>query len=202
MLQVEKQRLFEKNIAKLVSDSFFDEDDIQKWIHAKDINCYAFARGLTYPDSKHEIYTPGKIYNLMYGTNKCIKNEYKPNLVHPYLVLDSKALGQTCTRVSFKSINENDGNFYFAITNFHPIYNKNDHQFHFICKTPNGLCLNKPNWFQNVEPVSWTDYGKTFQMYTLAKEVSSTSITISSSRIKCEGICFEDYFYKLELPEL
>lgn len=121
MLQVEKQRLFEKNIAKLVSDSFFDEDDIQKWIHAKDINCYAFARGLTYPDSKHEIYTPGKIYNLMYGTNKCIKNEYKPNLVHPYLVLDSKALGQTCTRVSFKSINENDGNFYFAITNFHPI---------------------------------------------------------------------------------
>lgn len=83
MLQVEKQRLFEKNIAKLVSDSFFDEDDIQKWIHAKDINCYAFARGLTYPDSKHEIYTPGKIYNLMYGTNKCIKNEYKPNLVHP-----------------------------------------------------------------------------------------------------------------------
>lgn len=77
MLQVEKQRLFEKNIAKLVSDSFFDEDDIQKWIHAKDINCYAFARGLTYPDSKHEIYTPGKIYNLMYGTNKCIKNEYK-----------------------------------------------------------------------------------------------------------------------------
>lgn len=89
MLQVEKQRLFEKNIAKLVSDSFFDEDDMQKWIHAKDINCYAFARGLTYPDSKHEIYTPGKIYNLMYGTNKCIKNEYKPNLVHPYLVLDS-----------------------------------------------------------------------------------------------------------------
>lgn len=158
MLQVEKQRLFEKNIAKLVSDSFFDEDDIQKWIHAKDINCYAFARGLTYPDSKHEIYTPGKIYNLMYGTNKCIKNEYKPNLVHPYLVLDSKA--------------------------------------------PNGLWLHKPNWFQNVEPVSWTDYGKTFQMYTLAKEVSSTSITISSSRIKCEGICFEDYFYKLELPEL
>lgn len=84
MLQVKKQRLFEKNIAKLVSDSFFDEDDIQKWIHAKDINCYAFARGLTYPDSKHEIYTPGKIYNLMYGTNKCIKNEYKPNLVHLY----------------------------------------------------------------------------------------------------------------------
>ena len=42
MLQVEKQRLFEKNIAKLVSDSFFDEDDIQKWIHAKDINLAKF----------------------------------------------------------------------------------------------------------------------------------------------------------------
>lgn len=202
MLQVENQRLFEKNIAKLISDSFFDEDDIQKWLYAKDINCYAFARGLTYPDLNHELYAPGKIHNLMFGTSKYIKNEYKPKLVHKYLTLDSKALGQTCTRVSFKSIKKDDGNFYFAITNFHPIYNKNDHHLHFICRTPNGLWLHKPNWFQNSEVVNWIEYGKTFQMDTLLKEVNSADITISSSKIRCEGNCFNEYFYKLELSEL
>ena len=52
MLQKEKQRLLKMNhIADLIADSFFD--DMYDWTHQENINCYAFARGLTFPDPEN-----------------------------------------------------------------------------------------------------------------------------------------------------
>lgn len=197
MVLREKQRTDRTQIADLIADSFFE--DMRDWIHASDTNCYAFARGLTYPDTKHQYYSPGKIYQLKFGDGNVVDNENDPAFIDKCIMNDSIALKQKCERVSFSDIKETDFNFYFGITDFHLLTFENDHHWHFICRTPSGMWLHKPNWLQNVQLVDWIDYGKTFRFSTIAQEVGGLSKV--STLVPCEGKCFENYFYKLELPE-
>ena len=64
MISKGKQRSTEEHIVNLIANSFFD--DMYDWVHQDSINCYAFARGLTFPDPHHQFYTPGKIYNMKF----------------------------------------------------------------------------------------------------------------------------------------
>lgn len=196
MTPIEKQRY----IANSIANSFFD--DMHDWILEMDINCYGFARGLTFPDSQHQFYSPGKIYHMKFGTGNFIRNEHDPRVIDKYVMRDSLALGQKCERVSFNTIKEDDGNFYFAITNFHMLEHPDVNHWHFICRTPSGIWLHKPNWIQTAKTVNWLTYGKSFQFETVAIDISQCIQHKSSNfLVPCEGVCFENYFYRLELPE-
>lgn len=97
MTTQEKQRIDGEKIVNLIANSFFE--DMYSWTQAKAINCYAFARGLT--------------------------------------------------------------------------------------------------WL-----VNWIEYGKTFQFNTVGRELGSSFTECDESvLIPCEAVCFENFFYKLELPE-
>lgn len=198
----EKKRLFEEYIVDLITNSFFD--DMSSWTHAPNLNCYAFARGLTYPDFKHQFYSPGKIYQMKFGKGPVLKNESNLRFIDRCIQNDSIALKQKCPKVSFKDIKENDGYFYFAVTKFHLLHFSNDYHWHFICRTPNGLWLHKPNWCCNVQTLDWVEYGKTFR-FSIDKVIEidkhKLSLQKTSNPITYEGLCFEDYFYRLELPE-
>ncbi len=198
MLQ-EKQRLFEEHIADLIADSFFE--NMYDWTHTPDLNCYAFARGLTYPDSKHQFYAPGKIYQMKFGYGNVLQNECNPRFIDKCIENDSIALKQNCQRVSFSDIKEDDVNFYFAITKFHLPSLPNEYHWHFICRTPSGLWLHKPNWFSNVQFINWIEYGKSFFFSATPLEVDKMLVHPSSDWVQYEGFCFENYFYKLELAE-
>lgn len=202
MLQKEKQRLLKMNhIADLIADSFFD--DMYDWTHQENIKCYAFARGLTFPDPENILYSPGKIYHLKFGTGNFVRNEHDPRIIDKYVMRDSLALGQKCERVSFNTIKDNDGNFYFAITNFHMLEHPDVNHWHFICRTPSELWLHKPNRIQSVQNINWIKYGETFEFQTIATELKMQCSKPSSEikYVSCRGICFENYFYRLELPE-
>ena len=198
MQSQEKQRLAEEKVANLIADSFFE--DMHDWIYQKDINCYAFARGLTFPDLHHNYYSPGKIYHMKSGKGDYIKNQTDPHVIDAYVKADSIALNQKCERVTFSSIKEDDGNFYLAITNFHMIEFPDIEHWHFICRTPSGMWLHKPNWSQKVQTINWNEYGRSFNFVTIAHG-NLASMPEPLALVPCEGICFEDYFYKLEIPE-
>ena len=198
MLQ-EKQRLLEEDIANLIADSFFE--NMYDWTHQTDLNCYAFARGLTYPDSRHQIYSPGKIYHMKFGCGTVVQNECDPHFIDRCIENDSIALNQKCQRVSFNSIKEDDGNFYFAITNLHLLSFPEEQHWHFICRTQSGLWLHKPNWFSNAQSINWINYGKSFYFSATPLEIHDFLVHPSSDLVQYEGFCFENYFYQLELPE-
>ena len=200
MTTQEKQRIDGEKIVNLIANSFFE--DMYSWTQAKAINCYAFARGLTCPDVKNQIYTPGRLYRLKFGHGPEVNWKCDPYLIDKCISNDSLALNQHCERVSFSSIKEDDCNFYFAITEFHVLNSPADHHWHFICRTPNGLWLHKPDWFLAAELVNWIEYGKTFQFNTVGRELGSSFTECDESvLIPCEAVCFENFFYKLELPE-
>lgn len=189
-----------KKLVNLIAASFVDEDNFHEWIHSYDINCYGFARGLTYPDLKHELYAPGKLHNLKFGTGEYVHNEYDPSFIDKCVKRDSIALGQNCEQVTFDSIKEDDGNFYFAITDFHviPLGDK-DHHWHFICRTQSGMWLHKPNWYQSVQSVNWIEYGKSFVFDTITQELGSLQKCPIS--VHCEAKCFNNFFYKVVVAE-
>lgn len=195
MTSKEKQRY----IVNLIANSFFD--DMHKWIHQIDINCYAFARGLTFPDPHHQFYSPGKIHYMKFGSGAFVRNEHELEFINECILRDNIALGQNCERVSFNTIKENDGNFYFATTFFHMQTQPYIKYWHFICRTPSGLWLHKPNWFQSAQAINWLTYGQTFNFESLAIDISCDPKQASNLLVPCEGVCFENYFYKLELPE-
>lgn len=188
-----------KRIIQQIAYSFFE--DMYDWVSAKDINCYAFARGLIYPDTNHEFYFPGKMYHILSG--KKDENYIFPcnnlSLMDIDIQNDSVALGQKCQRISFNDIKENDGNFYFGITEIHSLSDSDDHRYHFICRTPSGMWLHKSDWVQAPQPVNWNVYGKTFTFNAILVDITSDSPKRYS--VPTEGICFKDYFYRLELPE-
>ena len=195
MTSIEKQR----HIANLISKSFFD--DMYDWTHQTNINCYAFARGLTFPDPHHQFYSPGKIHYMKFGSGTFVKNEHDPKFINECIMRDTIALGQNCNRVSFSAIKEDDGNFYFATTMFHMDTQPYEKHWHFICRTPSGLWLHKPNWIQSAQDVNWLTYGKSFKFKTVAIDISCNPQQASNLLVPCEGVCFQNYFYKLELPE-
>lgn len=194
MMKEEKKRIIQQ-----IADSCFE--DMSDWINAKDINCYAFARGLTYPDMNHKFYFPGKMYHILSGKKE--ENYLFPRgdlmLMDMGIQNDSIALGQKCTRVSFNDIKENDGNFYFGITEIHSLSNVDDHRYHFICRTPSGMWLHKPDWIQTPQYVNWSTYGEKFTFEAILLDIASNSK--ERYCVLTEGICFNDYFYQLELPE-
>lgn len=199
-----KQRIFEEHLATLVAESFSDFEDFSDVVHAKDINCYAFSRLLTYPDKSRIIYAPGRIQNLKTGKGPVTgKTEHNLRFIDKCIQNDSIALNQTTQRVSFKDIQENDGNFYFALTDFHLTSVPFKLHWHFICRLPDGTWLHKPNWLQNPELINWLEFGKTFkfEVVTNSPEYGIYALAPGYSMTTCEGRCFEDYFYKLELPE-
>ena len=203
MIKLEKQREFEMYLVELISKSFSEIDDFSQVIHAKDINCYAFSRLLTYPDKNRKIYTPGKVYNLKTGNGPVTgANEHNLKFIDKCIQNDSIVLNQKTTRVSFKDIDETDGNFYFALTDFH-LVSKSTKHWHFICRMPNGIWLHKPNWLQNPETINWLEFGKSFKFETIANEIAYGSYALGNTYtlVPCEGRCFSDYFYKLDLPD-
>ncbi len=181
-----------QRLVTMIADSFFE--DMYSWLHSPKINCYAFARGLTFPDVNNNIYAPGKIAQMQFGCGPVALNEYDPSFIDTCINNDSLALKQPCERVSFQTIKEDDCNFYFATTVFNSssIADKKSH-LHFICRTESGLWLHKPSWFQEAQPVQWIEYGKKFKFKALALDLRST--------LDCVGMCFEDFFYKTEIPE-
>ena len=200
MISKGKQRSTEEHIVNLIANSFFD--DMYDWVHQDSINCYAFAIGLTFPDPHHQFYTPGKIYNMKFGQGAFVKNEIDAQFIHECIMRDTIALHQNCERLSFNALTEDDGNFYFAITLFHMNSQPYDKHWHFICRTPSGLWLHKPNWFQSVQEINWVTYGQTFKFETLAIETGcDMQNTFGNVLVPCEGVCLENYFYKLEVPK-
>lgn len=184
-------------LVNLIAESFVD--DLYDWIHSQDINCYAFARGLTYPDPAHKYYAPGKIYNLKFGVEEAyVRDEYNPEFIDKCIAKDTFALNQNCKRVSFDQIKDDDGYFYFGITDFHVLGAEDDHHWHFICRTETGLWLHKPNWYQDAFGVDWIKFGKTFRFYTLTHGALVCNKNII---VPCIGSCFENYFYRLKLEE-
>lgn len=190
-------------LIKSIANSLVDDDNFNEWIHSTNINCYGFARGLTYPDLKQQFYAPGKLFNIKFGFGEFARTEYTPPIIDKYIMRDSFALEQNVERISFDNINENDGNFYFALTDFSIIpLGKNDHHWHFICRTQSGIWLHKPNWYQPVQKVNWSQYGKTFHFDTITQQVGSRNNPESNPIfLPCEGKCFKDYFYKIDFPD-
>lgn len=192
----ERKRKNEEHIADLIAASFCDE--LYDLKNAQNINCYAAARGLIYPDTYRQYYSPGVIHRLKFGTGPIVINEWDPAFIDKCIELDNIALNQPCVRVNFNEIDELDGNYYFAITDFHTLPNGNDHHWHFIFRTPSGLWLHKPNWIESLQLINWQEYGNTFKFCTTS---FLPDTLVPDVLISCEGICFPDYFYKMELPE-
>ena len=205
MLEKRRRRMNEIHMAELIADSF-NVDDIYDWTHAPNINCYAFARGLTYPDVNQRYYAPGKIHQLMFGTGDITISETNPDYIDKCIQNDSIALNQEVEKVNFKDISPTDGQFYFAICNFKMKDNEDIKHWHFICRTPTNLWLHKPNWAQDVQAVNWIKDGQTFTFADATvgipfMEFQPDPANADLNFLPCLGVCFEDYFYKLKLPE-
>lgn len=198
----ERRRIHETYLANLIAESY--TTSLCKWSAFIGINCYAFARRLTYSDTNHQYYTPGMIYNLKYGTGDFVEQEIDPDFIDDCINRDSIALNQPCTRVSFSEIDEDDEFYYFGIAKFHlrPLKSTNPllqkyldetmmtESWHFICRTPSGLWLHKPNWIQPFEIINWETYGKNFYFFSFNK--------IFNNMFPVECTCFENYFYRVE----
>lgn len=205
---IERKRMCEVYLASLIANSYATSS--KSWASASYINCYAFARRLTYPDKHQEIYSPGMIYRMKFGSGDIVNKEINPVFIDACINRDNIALGQPCTRVAFNEIHEDDGRYYFGITKFYICPSKikdpslhyylkdvNDekvsrHVWHFICRTPSGIWLHKPNWEQPAEEiVEWENYGKSFIF-------SSYNTAFGGLYVPSRCICFENFFYRVE----
>lgn len=186
----ERKRKNEEHLANLIAESTYE--DFYDLKSAEHINCYAASMGFTYPDPYHQFYSPGIIHKLKVGVGPFVTNEYDPSFVDTCLQLDNIALNRKCERVNFQDINDDDMKYYIAITNFTSLH-KSDHHLHFIFRTPNNLWLHKPNWIDPIQLINWGEYGKTFHF--------NSSCALTDAQIPCEGNCFPEFFYAMELPE-
>lgn len=204
---IKRRRMCEAYLATLIENSY--ATTARKWSSCKNINCYAFARRLTYPDRHQEFYTPGMIYRLKFGTGDVVHDQIDPNFISNCVMRDSIALNQSCTQVNFAEIDENDGRYYFGLVKFHicpsKITNPTLHhylkdvddelsttcQWHFICRTPAGIWLHKPNWFQDVEEIEWEIYGKVFNFLDY-------NGAFGGLYVPTKGITFDAFFYRVE----
>ena len=214
-----RRRIHEWYIAFLIKNSYTKNTNLSV-DEQKGLNCYAYARNLTYPDPFHEYYAPGRIYNLKFGSGRVIKKELKPSLIDECVVRDSVALNQKCTRVSFDEIDENDGKHYFAIVKFHICPSKLDpacfgnlgdlskdllkdllkdvndevvgsYSWHFIARTSEGKWMHKPDWIMPVEEIKWEEYGKTFFF-------PSYNSAFGGGIIPARGILEREYIYRID----
>ena len=200
----EGKRIDGQHLIKLISDS--KTSDLSKLKTTDHINCYAFARHLTYPDPCQEFYIPGTLFHIKNGYGDCIDNfDVDPNFIDECIQNDSKAIGQTITRMSIDEI-QNDGHYYFGIAKFTLALHKSDdpairrfsnlndsqriYLWHFIVREPSGIWLHKPNYIQPVEKIKWEEYGKSFfaNVYNYVLEAYTP----------CEYTCFSDFFYRVE----
>lgn len=207
MFKKKRKRMCEIYLANLIAESYTTE--IRKWVAAEDINCYAFSRRLTYPNKYQDIYTPGMIYKLKFGSGEITHTELDPHFINACIMRDSIALNQPCTRVSFDEIREDDGYYYFGLAEFYICPSKitderlhyylkdvDDektvtHEWHFICRTPYGIWVHKPNWKQASEEIEWEVYGKSFVF-------SSYNTAFGGLYVPARGICFDQFFYRVE----
>jgi hypothetical protein len=185
------------------------QENMEDCLH---INCYGWARQLTYLDKEHLLYYPGMFKFLQTG-GKCEVNLYNdqidPVFLDQCIRADSEALQQPCTRVSIDSIKDEDKNFYFGLAivhtlqkqiNVYSILQQNKlrystkKQWHFICRTADGVWLHKPNWQQSVEKIYWkeNENKSKFIFYNLASLNSNIMLQV-------EGIVQPDYFYRIDI---
>lgn len=177
----------ERRIVKKISKSTID---FEKMLNVeKGINCYAFARSLSYLDENREFYTPGMLYYMVKEGQQAAEEKLEEELflvdsynksffdkMDKYIQLDSIAIKQPVKRISFSEIKENDGFQYFGMSIF-----KEYGEWHFICRNPkNNIWFHKPGWKYSPEPVEWIEYGKEFMVY--------------GHRAKC---C-KNFFYRIE----
>lgn len=196
----ERTRLHEMFIAHLISESI--TTDLDTLIDAECINCYAAARMLTYPDSYKQYYMPGRIYNLMYGAgNFAQKYEKNPMLIHQYIMADSQALNQPCTKVCFNDIDPYDEYHYFGICKLRLLNSpkfdyipeqilRKHEDWHFIFRLPTGIWLHKPGYKNPVELIEWDIYGKSFYSYCYNSYLKV--------ELPIKITCFENFFYRLD----
>lgn len=205
---VNRKQMCEAYLASLIASSYTTTS--KTWASANDINCYAFARRLTYPDKNRIYYAPGMIYRLKFGKGKVVDTELNPHFIDECIERDSIALEQPCTRVPFDEIQEDDGRYYFGIAKYYMCPSKikdpalhsilkdvddeksSSHVWHFICRTPSGLWLHKPNWEQPAEEIEeWESYGKSFMFL-------GYNTAFGGLYVPTRCICFEDFFYRVE----
>ncbi len=197
----ERTRLHEQYLVQLIKNS--QSSDISELIATPNINCYAFARHLTYQDEFHSIYTPGMIHNIQFDHGPIILSQTNFNLLEYCLLLDSKALEQKTKKIFFDDIKENDGYSYIGIC--YASVNKLNlgkqaieilknynicSTWHFICRTKDGIWMHKPNWDQPVETIIWKKFGKQFFF--------QCSTNIPNFMVEAKCTCKKDYFYQIE----
>lgn len=204
----ERIRLREEYLAYQVAN--YINTDVETLKQIRNINCYAFARLLGYPDPNQEIYAPGNIYRFKYGDGKILQNSIDLNFIDDCIRRDSQALLQKTTRISFSDIQEQDQKFYFGISLFrfcaskvkHPILKEvlenlnkitDFFDWHFIMRISTGEWLQKPGWERPVEEVKWIEYGKTFDFLTTAY------YPMFNAELPLKGICNEKFFYRIEI---
>lgn len=205
---INRKRMCEVYLASLIASSYATTS--KDWASANDINCYGFARRLTYPDKHRIYYSPGMIYRLKFGQGSIVDKEVEPNFIHSCITRDNIALEQPCTRVSFNEIHEGDGQYYFGIAKYHmcpsqiedPLLHSilkdvkdeevTSYFWHFICRTPSGIWLHKPNWEQPAEEIEeWENFGKSFMFLNY-------NTAFGGLYVPSRCICFEDFFYRVE----
>ena len=194
MKENERKRKNVEHLADLIANSFSEElCDLKA---ALDVNSYGASMGFTYPDSHHNYYTPGMIHHLKVGVGPYVTTEYDPNFVDKCFQLDNIVLKRLYRRVNFKDIRDDDMVYYIGIADFTSLPDKSDHHLHFIWRTPSGLWLHKPSWVESIQLINWTDYGKTFHFCIDSKLVSPAQKPLRST---CDGTCFQEFFYAIEL---
>lgn len=195
----ERTRLHERYISQLIAESV--TTNLDKLIDAENINCYAAARMLTYPDPHKQYYAPGRIYQLQKGFGNFVKDEINPSFIHKCIMMDSKTLNQPCTRVAFSEIVPEDGYHYFGICHNrlvikdvkNPTLRKLINQakgWHFIFRLPTGNWLHKPGFEEPIECIDWEVYGKKF-FSTAYNQHFPYGLPVEIT------VC-EDYFYRLD----
>lgn len=175
---------------KLVKEILKSKTDFKNLRYVSDgINCYGFARGLSYIDENHEIYVPGALFYMMKKKEEYIEQKSMELILfsdgtnrkflkkmHNRIMLDSIALNQPTTRVSFLEIKEDDKFQYFGLAFF-----EDYEEWHFICRdAESGIWFHKLGWQKSPEPVEWLRYGEKFisQGYVI--------------------YCCQDFFYRVE----
>lgn len=187
----ERTLINKRYIAYLISNSI--TTDLDTLLDAKNINCYAAARMLTYPDVYRQYYAPGRIYNLQNGGN-FVRNDLDLEFIHHSIMLDSITLNQSYTRVRFEEIDNSDGYHYFGFCKSQIVLPKQVHkkapaEWHFIFRLPTGIWLHKPG-SQSINAIDWIEKGKYFQSKAYSPFVSFS--------LPVDIICFENMFYRLD----
>ncbi len=201
----ERKALNKRYLSHLITQS--KTHDLDKLLRSKNINCYAAARLLTYPDRNKSYYAPGRIYNLEHGNGNFVRDNLDPNFIDECIMRDSKTLYQPCTRVNFDKIRKDDIHHYFGICKFHicpsrisdPLMHRYlkdvddsimEEQWHFIFRLSNGTWLHKPSFEEPIESIQWDIYGKTFTSYSYNH--------IFGILVPKEYRCFQEFFYRID----